>query len=297
MTLRRVQQQQGLPQPVVLDGIDVFMPNDRVQIMEPPALYRVLPQGSKHDPFYLGDRLFGIIVAEYVHSHFNSFQWNTRCWRTTSQRPLSPITNRGTPFLDLNELIQHLETDIDSQSFETTTDYPHLALTPPSHHPWLPSTNENNGTNMAPTAQMKSLYNELATYLEQESVTATTENILASGYPSWPSIWSTTSVQSGHSNSLVTTDHALAQAASSCSDGPSYTSKSETAGSSFLHKYTPTMALKVEGGFLCAAVGCAIVDKRRDTLKNHFQRATRSRKKERSALNQAAVSPLGFFQS
>lgn len=39
------------------------------------------------------------------------------------------------------------------------------------------------------------------------------------------------------------------------------------------NKLLQEWALKVEGGFLCSAVGCTTVHKRRVTLKNHFQRA------------------------
>lgn len=46
-----IQQQQGLPQPVVLNEIDILMPNDHVEITEPPALNQELLQGSKHELF------------------------------------------------------------------------------------------------------------------------------------------------------------------------------------------------------------------------------------------------------
>ncbi|KAG0032970.1 hypothetical protein BGZ82_006311 [Podila clonocystis] len=50
------------------------------------------------------------------------------------------------------------------------------------------------------------------------------------------------------------------------------TSTSEIGGPSS-QNYAAAMALGVEGGILCPAAGCAVVHKRRNTLKNHFQRA------------------------
>lgn len=126
---------------------------------------------------------------------------------------------------------------------------------------------------MAPTAQMKSLYNMLTTCSQQEPVTSAVGDILPWGYQFQPSTHSSLSDPSGHSYPPTPTDPPLAHSAVGYFVGPSITSISETGYPSLQPKYTASMALKVEGGFLCPAVGCTTVHKRRDTLKNHFQRA------------------------
>ncbi|KAI9232854.1 MAG: hypothetical protein BYD32DRAFT_148291 [Podila humilis] len=188
---------------------------------------------------------------------------------TDFEAPAPLLLAADSQLLDLNDLLQHPKTDIDFQSPEAATGYPHFALaSPPSCHPLLSCANESNASGMIPMEGIKSVFN----VQEQVSVTMATGEVLPSDCPSQSSTWSTLCVSSGHPYSLVNNDHVLTQAASSCSAGPSLTSTSETAGPSFQYKYTSTMARKVEEGFLCPADGCARVHKRRDTLKGHFQR-------------------------
>lgn len=124
--------------------------------------------------------------------------------------------------LDLIDLVQYLETDIDSQSSEISNGRSPLAIT----------------------------------------LAVTTGDIPLSDQPFQPSTQTFLSGSPDHPYSLATTDHSLAHGANSYFIGPSITSTQE---------YTAATALKVEGWFHCPVIGCAVLLKRRDALKNHLQ--------------------------
>ncbi|KAI9239178.1 MAG: hypothetical protein BYD32DRAFT_412079 [Podila humilis] len=252
------------------------MPNDHVEINEALALHDELPQDVGIPP---ADGLFYPLDVDF-----------------DALAPPSPILESN--ILDLNDLLQHLEMDINSHSPKATTTHPPLALTPAilSHHPWLPSSSENSVTHMAPTAQTRSLYNVLTTCLQQEPVTSAVSDILSWGFQSQPSIHSSLPGPPSHLYPLTPADPPRAYSDVGCYVGPSITSISETGYPSLQHKYTASMALKVEDGFLCPAVGCTTVHKRRDTLKNHFQRAHSVSRERVMCLEPGCRRSFGFLQ-
>jgi len=126
--------------------------------------------------------------------------------------------------LDLIDLVQYLETDIDSQSSEISNGHSPLAVT----------------------------------------LAMTASDIPLSDHPFQLSTQAFSSGAPDHPYSLATTDYSLAHGANSYFIGPSITSTST-------QEYTATTALKVEGWFHCPVIGCAVLLKRRDALKNHLQ--------------------------
>lgn len=195
--------------------------------------------------------------------------------------PLSPVAVSN--FLDLNGPLQYVET-MDYHSSETIP----LALTPhaQSYHPLSPA-NENTAISVTPILQIKSVYNVLASCLEQEPVNSKTGFVLLSGHSYHNSIDSTLSGVSDQLHTVAISGHSLAHAASSHIAGQSNALTSETGSPTLQQEHSAVLAFPT--------VESAVVHRRKGTLRDRLQR-THVASRERVACPEPGCrKTFGFF--